>query len=75
MARKLPEVTEHMTWLTPGMATVVNDIQSFIASQKPQRVHIYAEHYDHIHESLGGAGFDMARGFRIAGVKAIRFPG
>lgn len=75
MSRKLPEVTEHMTWLTPGMINVVNDIKSFVASQKPKRVHIYAEHYDRIRESLGGAGFDVARGFRIAGVKTIRYQG
>lgn len=75
MARKLPEVTEHMTWFTPGMTNVINNIKLFVVSQKTQSVHIYAKHYDRIRESLGGAGFDVARGFRIAGAKVLRYEG
>lgn len=75
MARKLPEVTEHLTWFTPSMVNVIGDIKSFVVQQKAQRVHIYNSHYDHIYASLGGAGFDVARGFKIAGAKAIRYTG
>lgn len=75
MARKLPEVTDHLPSLTPGIEMIVDDVRRFVSTTKAERVHIYAGHYDRICELLGGSGFDVARGFRIAGAKAIRYAG
>lgn len=73
MARELPEVTDHLISLTPGLVNTVKEVQSFVSKMNCKRVHVYADHYDRIKTLLGGSGFDVARGFKIAGAKALRY--
>lgn len=75
MARKLPEVTDHLSVFTPGVVNIINDVQSFVLTTQCKQVHIYADHYDRIKKLLGGFGWDVARGFKIAGAKALRYSG
>lgn len=72
MARRLPEVTDHLGALTPKMVKITQEIQSFVSITQCKRVHIFTDHHVEIAELLRGSGFDVARGFKIGGAKALR---
>lgn len=75
MARFLPEVMEHFPSLDSRSRKVAKDVSNFVSANKMQRVHLYVDDYERIRSALRVSGFDVARGFRISGVKIVRYDG
>lgn len=75
MARNLPDANGLIKCFRPAMQTKLEKIVEIAEAAKMSAVHMYAADYDEMITALAGSGFDVARGFKVAGRKAMRYTG
>lgn len=74
MARRKPDITEHMKALRWPLAVKVEGLRLIHArGYRPQTLHLHAADYDAIIGDLRGAGFDVARGVVFRGIPVKTF--
>lgn len=72
MSRPLPDANDHHIALSKPMQKITQRACLMTRDFKIQCVYLFRKDYDRIESELRGAGFDVARGFKINGVKTRR---
>ena len=73
MSRHLPDVTSHMGALSSRVQNNLRIVIAYAIEHKPKTVWIFDSDFDAIKKELKGSGFDVGRGFKIAGFKVGRY--
>jgi len=75
MARNLPDAAEHMACYKRKTQERISVVVAYVEKFKPAAAALFAADYDEIKKCLKGSGFDVERGFKVAGTNAQRYEG
>jgi hypothetical protein len=73
MSRPLPDVTNHMGALSVCVQNNLRIVIAYAIEYKPKTVWLFDSDFDAVKKKLKGSGFDVGRGFKIAGFKVGRY--
>ena len=73
MSRPLPDCTNHMGALSVRVQNNLRIVIAYAMEHKPKTVWLFDSDFDAIKLELKGSGFDVGRGFKLAGCKVGRY--
>lgn len=71
MPRPILNADDHQAALSKRSQRCVSTAVRYIGIARPAKVHLYPQDIERIAGELRGSGFDVARGFRVSGVRVV----